>query len=85
VDFLSQHSTSIFSIRLFLDNDYGRIILQASFKLSSSLPFQISHQTGMCLKLQMMYYDGYFVDCCSNKHAQRFEILSILTQASMKT
>jgi hypothetical protein len=30
---LSQHSTSIFSIRLFLDNDYGTIILQASFKL----------------------------------------------------
>jgi hypothetical protein len=30
VDFLSQHSTSIFSIRLFLDNDYGTII---SFKL----------------------------------------------------
>jgi hypothetical protein len=30
---LSQHSTSIFSIRFFLDNDYRTIILQASFKL----------------------------------------------------
>jgi hypothetical protein len=30
VDFLSQHSTSIFSISLFFDNDYGTII---SFKL----------------------------------------------------
>jgi hypothetical protein len=29
VNFLSQHSTSIFSIRLFLDNDHGTIILQA--------------------------------------------------------
>jgi hypothetical protein len=27
---LSQHSTCIFSIRLFLDNAYGTIILQAS-------------------------------------------------------
>jgi hypothetical protein len=33
----------------------------------------------------MMYYDGYFVNCCSNKHTQRFEIMSILMQASMKT
>jgi hypothetical protein len=31
-----------------------------------------------------MGYDGYFVNCCTNKHAQRFEIVSILTQASMK-
>jgi hypothetical protein len=29
----SQHSTSIFSIHLFLDNDYGTKTLQASFKL----------------------------------------------------
>jgi hypothetical protein len=33
----------------------------------------------------MMYYDGYFVNCCPNEHAQRFENVSILTQASMKT
>jgi hypothetical protein len=32
-----------------------------------------------------MYHDGYFVNCCPNKHAQSFEIVSILTQASMKT
>jgi hypothetical protein len=32
-NFLSQHSISIFSIHLFLDNDYGTIILRASFKL----------------------------------------------------
>jgi hypothetical protein len=32
-----------------------------------------------------MYHDGYFVNCCPNKHTQRFEIVSILTQASMKT
>jgi hypothetical protein len=31
-----------------------------------------------------MYYDGYSVNCCPNKHIQRFEIMSILTQASMK-
>jgi hypothetical protein len=24
-------------------------------------------------KLQTMYYDGYFVNCCPNKHAQRLE------------
>jgi hypothetical protein len=30
---LSQHSTSVFSIRLFLNNDFGTMILQASFKL----------------------------------------------------
>jgi hypothetical protein len=30
VNFLSQHSTCIFSIRFFLDNAYGTIILQAS-------------------------------------------------------
>jgi hypothetical protein len=30
-----------------------------------------------------MYYDGYFVKCCPNKHAQRLEIVSILMQASM--
>jgi hypothetical protein len=29
--------------------------------------------------------DGYFVNCYPNKHIQRFEIVSILTQASMKT
>jgi hypothetical protein len=33
----------------------------------------------------MMSYDGYFVDCCPNEHAQRFEIVSILKQASIKT
>jgi hypothetical protein len=33
VDFWNLHSISIFFIRLFLDNDYGTIILQASFKL----------------------------------------------------
>jgi hypothetical protein len=32
-----------------------------------------------------MCYDGYFVNCFPDKHAQRFEIMSILTQASMKT
>jgi hypothetical protein len=30
MNFLSQHSTCIFSIRLFLNNAYGTIILQAS-------------------------------------------------------
>jgi hypothetical protein len=25
-----------------------------------------------------MYYDGYFVNCCPNKHAQRLEIVSLL-------
>jgi hypothetical protein len=30
-----------------------------------------------------MYYDGYFVNCCPNKHAQRLEIVSILMQASI--
>jgi hypothetical protein len=30
-----------------------------------------------------MYYDGYFVNCCPNKHTQRLEIMSILMQASM--
>jgi hypothetical protein len=30
-----------------------------------------------------MYYDGYFVNCCPNKHAQRLEFGSILMQASM--
>jgi hypothetical protein len=30
-----------------------------------------------------MYYDGYFVNFCPNKHAQRLEIVSILMQASM--
>jgi hypothetical protein len=30
-----------------------------------------------------MYYDGYFVNCCPNKHAQRLEIVSILMQASL--
>jgi hypothetical protein len=32
----------------------------------------------------MMCHDGYFVNCCPNKHAQRFKIVSTLTQASMK-
>jgi hypothetical protein len=32
-----------------------------------------------------MYYDGYFVNCCPNEHVQRFEIMSILTQAWKKT
>jgi hypothetical protein len=32
----------------------------------------------------MICQDGYFVNCCPNEHAQRFEIVSILTQASMK-
>jgi hypothetical protein len=32
-----------------------------------------------------MCYDGYFVNCCLNKDAKRFEIVSNLTQASMKT
>jgi hypothetical protein len=32
-----------------------------------------------------MRYDGYFVNCCPNEHVQRIEIMSILTQASMKT
>jgi hypothetical protein len=32
-----------------------------------------------------MCHDGYFVDCYPNEHAQRFEIVLILTQASMKT
>jgi hypothetical protein len=31
-----------------------------------------------------MHYNGYSVNCCPNEHAQRFEIMSILTQASMK-
>jgi hypothetical protein len=31
-----------------------------------------------------MCYDGHFVNCCLDKYAQRFEIMSILTQASMK-
>jgi hypothetical protein len=31
-----------------------------------------------------MCYDGYFDNCCPNKHTQRFEIVSILTQVSMK-
>jgi hypothetical protein len=31
-----------------------------------------------------MCYDGYSVNCSSNKYAQRFEIMSILTQASME-
>jgi hypothetical protein len=39
----------------------------------------------MCQKLQMMYHDGYFVNCCPNEHIQRFEIVSILKQASIKT
>jgi hypothetical protein len=30
-----------------------------------------------------MYYDGYFVNCWPNKHAQTLEIVSILMQASM--
>jgi hypothetical protein len=32
-----------------------------------------------------MCYDGYFVNCCLNEHTQRFEIVSNVTQASMKT
>jgi hypothetical protein len=32
----------------------------------------------------MMCYDGYFINCCPNKHAKRFEIVSILIQTSMK-
>jgi hypothetical protein len=32
-----------------------------------------------------MRYDGYFVNCCPNEHAQSFEIVSILTQESMRT
>jgi hypothetical protein len=31
----------------------------------------------------MMCYDGYFVNCCPNEHGKRFEIVSILTQASI--
>jgi hypothetical protein len=31
-----------------------------------------------------MCYNGYFVNHCSNEHVQRFEIMSILKQASMK-
>jgi hypothetical protein len=31
-----------------------------------------------------MYHDGCFVNCCPNERAQRFEIMPILTQASMK-
>jgi hypothetical protein len=31
-----------------------------------------------------MCYDGYFVNFCPNEHIQRFEIVSILTQATMK-
>jgi hypothetical protein len=30
-----------------------------------------------------MYYDGYFINCCPNKHVQRLEIMSILMQASI--
>jgi hypothetical protein len=33
----------------------------------------------------MICYDGYFASCCSNERIQRFEIMSILTQASIKT
>jgi hypothetical protein len=33
----------------------------------------------------MMCYNGYFVNYCPDKHTQRFEIMSILMQASMKT
>jgi hypothetical protein len=33
----------------------------------------------------MMCYDGYSINNCPNKHAQIFEIMSVLTQASMKT
>jgi hypothetical protein len=33
----------------------------------------------------MMCYDGYSINFCPKKHAQRFEIMSILMQASMKT
>jgi hypothetical protein len=33
VEFLNKHSTSISSIRLFLENDYGTIIPQAFSKL----------------------------------------------------
>jgi hypothetical protein len=32
-----------------------------------------------------MCHDGYFVNCCPNGQAERFEIVSILTQVSMKT
>jgi hypothetical protein len=32
-----------------------------------------------------MCYDEYFVNCYPNEHTQRFEIVSILMQASMKT
>jgi hypothetical protein len=32
-----------------------------------------------------MYYDGYAVNCYPNEHAQRFKIVSILTQASIIT
>jgi hypothetical protein len=32
-----------------------------------------------------MCYDGYYVNCCPNEQAQRLEIVSILTQAFMKT
>ena len=31
----------------------------------------------------MMFYDGFSVNRCLEKHAQRFEIISILMQASM--
>jgi hypothetical protein len=30
-----------------------------------------------------MYYDGYFVNYCPNKHTQRLGIVSILMQVSM--
>jgi hypothetical protein len=33
----------------------------------------------------MMCYDGYFINYCPNEHTKRFEIVSILMQASMKT
>jgi hypothetical protein len=32
-----------------------------------------------------MYYDGYSDNCSSNEYAQWFEIMPILTQASIKT
>jgi hypothetical protein len=33
----------------------------------------------------MMSSNGYYINRCPDKQAQRFEIKSILTQASMKT
>jgi hypothetical protein len=67
-------------IRLFLDNAYGTIILQASLSKYlieyECVKNYISLNMNL-LKLQMIYYNEYFVNCCPNKHAQRLEIVSI--------